>query len=179
MLRIALVGKSKRANVWVGNYLKEKYKFEHKRLGEPVEKFVQQTHWYLGVGRGKAFPWERKLEIYDFLYKMEPEIWVKHMEWRLEKQRKPVVVSDVRYINELLYLREMDFKIIRVQAINKSLPRISKALGKESAPGTLALAELYAKDFTTTVAADFTMTWSTNKRDEARASVNNILDQLR
>src|SRR5258706_9458376 len=152
MLRIALVGRSKEANVWVGQYFYYHYKFQHKRLSDPLEHFIKQSHSYLtGRYRGKVYRWERKLEIYDFIYKIEPEIWVKYMEWRLEKQQKSCVVSDVRYINELEYLRDkLGFTIIRVQSQSKKLANISKSLGHESAPGTLALAELYAKDFTTT-----------------------------
>lgn len=179
MLRIALVGRNKMASVWTGNYLGKHHGFEHKRLSDPVETFVKRTHWYLGPRKGKAYVWERKLDIYDFFYKMEPDIWVKYVEWRLEKQQKPVVVSDVRYISELEYLRKnLGFKIVRIQAQPKRLENISKSLGKSYAPGTLALAEKYAKDFTATVAADFTFKWDTDYRDEARASIISILDQL-
>lgn len=179
MLRLALVGKDKTSRVWVGNYLRDRYYFEHKRLSEPVERFVRHTHFYLGRGKGKVYAWERKLEIYDFMYKMEPEIWVRYMDFRLEKQLKDCVVSDVRYANELEYLRDkLGFTIIRVHAEGKKLVNIAKILGKEYAPGTLALAELYGRDFTTTIRADYTMTWHTSRRDDARQSIDEILAQI-
>lgn len=181
MLRIGLVGKNKNCNVWVGEYLRYHYRWEHKRLNEPIEHFVKRTHWYLEGKKGKVYSWEQKLTIYDYLYKLEPEIWVKYMEWRLTKQLKHCVVSDIRYVNELQYLRDkLGFKIIRVQGPARKLDQVQKSLGTEFAPGTLALAERYSKDFTTTVKSDFTVSVDMSKgaRGPARAAMDIIVEQL-
>src|ERR1044071_680296 len=122
MLRIAVVGKNKTANVWIGNHLYWIYNLQHKRLSDPVENFVKRSHWWLGQKRGKVYTWQQKLAIYDFIYKIEPDIWVNYLDWRLKKQKKPVVVTDVRYVSELEYLRDkLGFIIIRVIAENKNL----------------------------------------------------------
>ena len=180
MLRIALVGKNKAAKTWAGNYLKEKHKFTHKRLGDPVENFVKNTFYYLGRERGKVFSWSQKLAIYDYLYKMRPDIWVGLMEERMKTQQKDAVVSDVRYIDELEFLRDkVGFTIVRVHAPPPRLTNVTQALGREYASGTLYLAEMYAKDFTETIRADHSITFDPKNRQPAKDALNALVKTWR
>lgn len=180
MLRVALVGRNKDAKRWIGRYLWYKHKFTHKKLIDPIDKFVKGIHYYEGRRSGKMFNWYEKWALYDFLYEIEPEIFVKLLEARLTTQRTDVVVSDVRYLSELEYMRDkLGFTIVRVNAPVLKFERITQKLGRNYKPGTLLLLEKYGTDFTEKVQADFSVDWNPKNRDPAKIAVTSLVQKWR
>jgi len=143
-------------------------------------QFVKHVHWYMGAYRGKMLGWEKRMDIYDFIYKMEPDVWVKNIEHRLPLMQKDVVVSDVRYISELEYLRNnLGFTVVRVYAPMVKAPRIASVMGRESSPGTLYLMETYGKDFTERIGSDYSITFDPKNREPAKKAIEELVSILR
>jgi hypothetical protein len=140
VIRIVLVGKRKQPLAWSAIYLNRKYKLARWRMLDGVQKIV---HLIYGPGRYYDYPWEKRFNVYNALYRHDHEVWVKYLERRLSKLNRGLVVDDPHYVNELEYLRDkLGFIIIRVTMENKLKPAIGRAL-LDSEPGTVLLQEWY------------------------------------
>lgn len=172
-LRIALVGKKATDKTFVAFYLRTKYRFKQTKLMDGVDGIIKSMY---GWEKYKRPVWEQRLAIYDALYKVDPEIHLKHLFNRLEKIHiNHVVVEDVRYLNEVETLAKSDFIIIRVtMALVTKKKRIVGL--KNAASGTLILNEHFGTENTRPYKADYTITGTT--REGVRKSVDQIIENL-
>ena len=127
---IGLMGQARSGKSTVGNYLEDKHGFVQLAFADPVKDMLEmafphmefrhgdrsEVNHILGVSPRRMMQtlgteWGRK--------QINPGIWVSHMHQRLnELQRKgvkKVVVTDIRYTNELEGLWEWGAEILYIQ----------------------------------------------------------------
>jgi hypothetical protein len=170
--RIALVGKIHVDKTFVAEHLRVYHGFERRSMSDPLKIFIKQVYYFHDY---KRVPWERRQAMYDALYKIDKEMWVKSMQERVKRAIKPTVIDDVRYLSELKALKEMDFKVIRVLSPKRKRVAMN-TIGKHSAAGTLYLHELYNKDFTQEIEADYNI--HHKDRDSTRQQVDLIMADI-
>lgn len=90
--------------------------------------------------------WEKRLELYDALYKVDPDIHIGYVERRIAnvESTTDVVVPDARYVEEVRRLVDLGFIVIRVTEAPGYKPVRVPGM-KHSAPGTVKLQELYGR----------------------------------
>lgn len=172
MIKIALVGKKAAGKTFVAFYLKRRYKFKSIRISDGASKLMRFFYMY---GKHKRPSWERRIDIYDALYKIDPDIHINYLLRKLETTTSHVVVDDVRYVNELVKLREAGFTIIRVNAPENRRRKIGATLRK-AASGTLVLEEYFREDKTAPYSADYSLFNET--RDGTREAMDKIIKEL-
>jgi len=140
MIRILLVGKRKQTITWASTYLRDKHKLSRLRLLDGVKRIV---HLIYGTNRYYDYPWEKRFSVYNSLYRLDPEVWVKYLvERRLGKLSRNVVVDDPHYINEVNYLAQQGFIVVRINVDTDKKPRPGRAL-LDSEAGTVLLQEYF------------------------------------
>ena len=173
-MKIALVGKKKAGRTFIAQYLKNKYKYKKWALNDGVSRIYKLLYdWH----NWEQVPWETKMEVYDFFYAKDNDVWVKFLSRRLEKTESNIVIDDVRYINEVKYLQKLGFIIIRVTAPeDRRIPHISKQLGPRASTGTVVLNEYFNVDKTESYQVDYSIHNIT--RDDTRLAVDNLIKNL-
>lgn len=172
MIKIALIGKKAAGKTFAAFYLKQRYKFKKMRMDDGVTKAMRSFYTY---GKHQRASWERRLEIYDALYKVDPSIHIDYMLFKLETTTIDVVIEDVRYTDELQKLKAAGFTIVRIAAPDNRRTRIVGM--KSAAAGTLVLQEYFNEDKTKGYSADFSI--YNNTRDGTRRSLDNLIDTMR
>jgi hypothetical protein len=108
-----------------------------------VHKVVRSLYF---VGGYQALRWYDQNNIYDALYRVDPTIWIKYLDYRLSKTTKDIVITDLRYSNEAKQLTERGFKIIRISSPTKGSKAHSLAIkrgGQNPLDGSILLQEEY------------------------------------
>jgi hypothetical protein len=172
MIRIAFVGRKAAGKTFAAFYIKRQYGFKMMRISEGVTKFMRYMYLY---GKNERPRWEKRLDIYDALYKIDKRIHIGYLLRRLEVTTNNVVVDDVRYISELRELREQGFTIIRIAAPETRRRKIGSTVRNAEA-GTIALAEYFNKDETAAYNADYSIYNET--RDGTRRALDKIIKEL-
>lgn len=140
MIRILLVGKRKQPITWASIYLRDKHKLSRLRLLDGVSRIVKLIY---GPIRYYDYPWEKRFNVYNALYRHDKEVWVKYLvERRLGKLSRNVVVDDPHYTNEVNYLAQQGFIVVRINMETDLKPTIGRAL-LDSEPGTVLLQEYF------------------------------------
>lgn len=171
-IKLGLVGKGQSGKSFVATVLRNEHKFDKMSLQDPAKSIARRLWVY---GKGQRVNWERRYKIYDAMYKLDSDVWVRYLLNRVPKTPRDIVVDDIRYINELEMLRASGFIIVRIvrpEALRKGHIKIMDA-----APGTLILHEWFNKDFTDLIRADYTITNDT--RDATIKSIDVLVDKLR
>lgn len=140
-LNIAFIGLNYQAQVSCTEYIRHKFNFKRIDMDDGIKYFLRQMY---DLNGWKNIGIKQRREFYDAIYKVDPNIFISHIKSRVRKSERDIVVSDVRYLNELQALQEMDFKIVRVTT--PVLPKVGVYV-KNAAPGTTALSSLYDKSF--------------------------------
>ena len=137
MIRILLVGKRKQPITWAAIYLMNKHHLARFRMLDGVRRVIKLLY---GPIRYYDFPWEKRFNVYNAMYRSDPEVWAKYMERRLRKLSRGVVVDDPHYINEVEYLQRLGFIIVRIDMRTDLKIAIGRAL-LDSEVGTVLLQE--------------------------------------
>lgn len=172
MTKIALVGKKATGKTFVAFYLKRHYGFKMVRIMDGVSKMMRYFYLY---GKHQRPKWEKRIDLYDALYKIDPDIHINYLLRRLATTTNDVVVDDVRYINELVKLRELGFTIIRIAAPEIRRRKVGATV-RGAGKGTLVLQEYYGSDTTAAYSADFSIYNDT--REGTRISIDKIVKEL-
>jgi hypothetical protein len=172
-IRIVLIGKSKSGRTWAADYIRAKHHFRKMSLGDGVTRIQRILYYY---GTFKRVPWERKLEVYDALYKIDPTVWIGYLERKLRTTTANVVVDDPRYLNELSALKELGFTVIRLTAPETRRKRFSSNT-KAASPGLLVLHEMFSRDFLETAGVDYSIYNET--KDGTRKALDEIIEKLK
>lgn len=141
-LRLAFVGRKSNEKRAAAHYLYKTLHFKRMQLDDGVTKFVRYMYTYKLHKRVK---WEKRLEIYDLLYKLDPSIHIDYLLRKLMTTTTDVIVPDARYINEVEKLVEAGFIIIRVTSTDNVKMRIPGM--KSAAAGTVKLQEYFGQNF--------------------------------
>ena len=163
-LNIAFVGMNYKAQTACAEYLYHTYWFKRLDMDDGLKDFLRHS-----LGPHKKIPIVRSRVFYDSIYKVDPEIFISHIKYRIERSDNDIVISDIRYLNELRALQEMDFKIVRVTV--DLLPKIGVYV-KSAAAGTVALASMYDKTFAFKNNVEYSIHYT------KRADLSNIMDPL-
>ncbi len=154
-IKIALVGKKKSGRFFIAQHLKLKHHYKNWKLLDGVERILRTLYGYHSWER---IPWEKQIEVYDFFYKRDPNVWIEFLKTRLEKTDKNIVINDARYINEVQELKKLGFVIIRVTAPeDRRKANIAKMLGPTADKGTVVLHEYYNTDPTVGYQVDYSI----------------------
>lgn len=138
-IRIAFVGKKATGKTYAAHYLYKQYGFKHLRMVDATHRILK---WFYKYRPYQRIKWERQIEFYDALYKLDNDIHIDHILRRLETTTRDVVIDDPRYINEVRKLKEAGFIIIRLNM--KESRRIRLAGVAKAAPGTVKLNEYFS-----------------------------------
>jgi len=147
MLKLAIIGVEERARWAAANYLAKNKGFKRKDIREPIDDIMRKLY-YWGEKHVRS---EVKWAYYDAFYKLDHKIWVGHLERRILLSPSDIVVSDPRYVDEVLYLQNMGFTIIRLVVPLKSKQKpIGARLSNKFAyqkpeDGTVLIQEVFGK----------------------------------
>jgi hypothetical protein len=111
------------------------------QLDDGVTKFVRYMYTYKLHKRVK---WEKRLEIYDALYKIDPSIHIDYLLRKLMTTDRDVIVPDARYLNEVEGLVKANFVLIRINTTAKGPIRLA-GMGTAAA-GTVKLQEYFGRE---------------------------------
>lgn len=173
-IKIALIGKKATGKTFVAFYLQKHHKFKRIRMDDGVTKFIRDMYGYSNYKRPK---WEFRYDIYNALYRLDPDMHVNYLFRKMLRIDKDIVVEDVRYVSELKLLKEAGFIIIRIASPEtRRKLHLSKAL-RDAPAGTLILAEAFYDDKTAQYSADYTII--NEDREKTRQDVIKLLDTIR
>lgn len=136
-MRIAFVGKRAVTKTFAAHYLYKHKGFKRMQLDDGVTKLVRYMYTY---ALHKRVPWERRVEIYDALYKLDPNMHIDYLLSKLALTTRDVVVPDVRYVSEVQKLVDAGFIIVRINSPATGV--LIKGI-KSAAVGTVKLQEYY------------------------------------
>jgi len=110
MNRIALSGKMCSGKSTVAEYLKFKYGFEIVSFADELKRIARDVFELHSKNR-------RVLQkLGEEMRGLDPDIWIRPVLWKITDLRdRPIVIPDLRYLNEAETLASIDFAIVRVQ----------------------------------------------------------------
>ena len=155
------------AQISCAEYLKRNYDYKRMEMDDALKHFIKTCYYF---DKWQNIKFDEKLRLYDAIYKTDPKIFITHAKRRAEKSRTPVVISDVRYIDELNELRKMDFIVVRVTTNVKEPP--IRRLAKSANEGSVAVSLMYDKSFAVNHSVDFSVNWT------SKATTGNIMEPL-
>jgi len=169
-MRIAFVGKRAAMKTFCAHYLYKHKGFKRMQLDDGVTSIIRNMYTYR---LHKRVTWERRVEMYDALYKLDPNIHIDYLLSKLSITTRDVVVPDVRYINEVEKLVAAGFVIVRV---NTSQTRVHIKGIKSAAAGTVKLQEYYGHNFD---AYPVSYSLIADDREKTRQTLDIILEKER
>lgn len=142
-MRVVLIGNSQTLRTRTSQYLVKNHGFKSKRMAEDLYSFIGKM-----IGREKynyKIKWESLITFYDAIYKVDPTLWVGHMEKRLRMSSDDsnIVIDDARFVSEVQKLRELGCVIVRIQLNQASVQHLYKNVGKLS--GTAIIDEWFGE----------------------------------
>lgn len=160
-LKIAFVGKSKEANTFCARYLWKVHKFRFYGMDDELDKFLRRLHNSKYKFRPKI-NYQHKLRYYDVWYKLDPDIWIRHLLYRINEPRatRNAVVPDARYMNEIKALEEDGFIIIRVSVADKFYSKKTthiKTLNDTVNPGAIDYYEWFSPHVSNVIKARYSV----------------------
>ena len=110
-MNIAITGKFGSGKTTIANYLAEKHGYTKMSLADPMRRITKEI---FGIESKKDPRYRRIMQKLgtDWFRSEDPEVWIKYLLKRVERERKPVVVDDVRFPNEALALSCRGWKLI-------------------------------------------------------------------
>jgi hypothetical protein len=165
-VNIAFIGLNHNAQTSCAEYLRKAHLFKRINMDDGVKYFLRQMYDYNGWKN--ILIKERRL-FYDAIYKVDPNIFISHVTSRIRKSENDIVISDVRYLNEMQALQKLNFKIVRVTT---PLPPKIGVYVKGAAAGTTALSSLYDKNFAVKHNVEYSINFTT------KANLSTQMDTL-
>lgn len=167
---IAVIGKTARDRIFLATALEDTQNYKQIRIAEGVGKFLKTIY---GIGYNKRVPWERQLEVYDAIYKIDPDVQVDYLLARAQLHKKSLVCDDLRYLSELNKLKNAGWKVIRITS-PKGKTRIPGI--KHSAAGTIVLNEHFGHSDALSALADYSI-WHEDK-EKTLETLTKIINSL-
>lgn len=152
-------------------YLKKQHGFKTVRISDGVAKMMRYMYMY---GKYERPKWERRMDFYDALYKIDNNIHIQYLLRRLETTTNDVVVDDVRYVSEILALKKAGFLIIRISGPERGKRRNITNTLREAAAGASVLHEYFTDSKALAYTTDYSIYNET--KDGTRKSLDEILD---
>jgi dephospho-CoA kinase len=106
--RLAFSGKSCSGKSTLARYLCERYGFCEHSFAFKLKEVVAELFNVVGKDRDKL------QRFGEYARRVDSYVWVRKLVERLPRD-KNVVVSDVRYMNEVVALKELGFRIVRLE----------------------------------------------------------------
>lgn len=153
---IAFIGLNRRAQISCAEYLKRVHGFKRFDMDAPLKKFLKTAYAYK---HKQNLTFKKSLAFYDSIYRVDNEIFIKYVQWRMSISEIDTVISDVRYLNEMEALKDLGFTICRVTTPVKRLP--IGEFAKYAEPGSVAMALAYDKRFSVNYDANYSVNWTT------------------
>lgn len=177
IIKIGLCGKMRSGKDTVADYLFFEHDFEYPMaFGDSLKFYAHRIF--------PDVPREPKpRELYQFMNVMrdyDPDVWIKHLAQQVrmaEDSRKTtgIVVTDARQANEVNWLRDNGFVIVKVEADEDTRIERIKAQGESADEEALRhKTEQYVDD----IEADFTIE-NNGTLDELHAKVDELVAELR
>lgn len=110
-MKIAVVGKIRSGKDSFANYFVQKGFVEHK-FGAGIAEVIQK---YFPEEWAKGKPRHLYQEIGQHFRGLDEDVWIKYLASKLNEQH-PVIITDVRQENEVKWLKENGFILIKVEA---------------------------------------------------------------
>jgi hypothetical protein len=145
-MRLVLICRQQIIKTHAARYLKNKHHFKSIRMSDGITR-IHKIFYYKDIKYARI-PWVTRMVWYDGLYKLDNNIFVNWVAYKLENTApdRDIVVSDVRYSHELYRLKkEFGFKVVRITMPVDPTKQIKpgNALGKNFSAGAVLLRELY------------------------------------
>jgi hypothetical protein len=174
-IRIVLVGKAVYTRVSAGDWLRKAHGFKVLRTDDGVAKFIRDMYMYQPH---KRVTWERRIEFYDAIYKLDNNIHINHLLRKLRSvpDSKSVVVPDARYINEVTALAAQGFLVVRVTDPLGYKPTRMAGMAS-AAKGTIKLQEFYGRKYNDAYPVDYSV--SNDDLTKLRRSIDRIIEKER
>jgi len=154
-IRIAFVGKPAAGQASAANYLKTKRGFKRVRFIDAVTRICRLLYF---PHKYERIDWEKRRAIYDALYKIDPNVFINWIKFKMSLSTWDIVIDDAKYINEVQGLKELGFTIIRINSSTKHRAMsIGRYLGKNILPGTVTLTEFFNKDASEILQVDYSI----------------------
>lgn len=110
-MNVAFTGKFGSGKTTAANYLVEKHGFVKMSLADPMRQIVREI---FGI-ESKSDPRYRRIMQKlgtDWFRSEDPDVWINYLLKRVRDEYRPIVVDDVRFLNEALALVRNGWKII-------------------------------------------------------------------
>lgn len=141
-VKIALISGTLQPLSSISRFLRVNRGFKHMRLDDALTTYLRTVY---GRSFYRHMNYVKRIAFYDELYKLDNNIHINHLLGRFSTTARDIVISDIRYVNELLALQNIGFTIVRLTTTRTKFRGISiKGLGHSTA-GTIALQEAYGK----------------------------------
>lgn len=174
-IRIAFVGKPASGQITAADHLKKKYNFKRVRMIDGINRLCKMFYYKKGYERT---PWEKRRSMYDALYKIDPNIFIGWIKFKMRTTTFNVVIDDAKYINEVQGLKEAGFTIVRINTNTKYRAKsIGRYLGKDIIPGTVTITEYFNKDATEILQVDYSI-YHDGDRNSLRRSIDELMTKF-
>lgn len=142
-MRIVLICREQIVKTYASRYLQSQHKFKTMRMSDGITRLHKIFYWQ--DAKYKRVSWQERVRWYDALYKLDVNFFVNWIEYKISKSvKEDIVISDVRYTNELIKLKDdLGFKVVRIAVPRTGMIKPMVALGKEHSAGTVLLRELF------------------------------------
>lgn len=170
-MKIALIGRDKNTRALAALHLSRAHGFKRFKFDDGVRTLIMKLY---SIKHWRRVPYIKQMEIYDTLYKLDPNIWIGYLESRWKSINTPphIVVPDAKYINEALRLKELGFSIVRVSTTQKIKLRV-----QGTAKDRILIAEHYDKNFDSTLKVDFSVYGDSLKT--LQKGLDEVVEQLK
>lgn len=172
-INIAFVGINHEAQIACAEYLKLWHGFKRMSMDEPLKKLVRANHDFK---RWASVPWGTRIELYDAVYKVFPDLFIENINFRLDRTEVDTVIWDVRYMAEMKALKDRGFNIVRINTGSK--PVHLKKYVRNAEKGTTAVAMTYDSNLAFQQNVDYSIFWSRNKGLTTAAAVDPVLQRM-
>ena len=170
-VRIALVGKHKSGRTWAADYLRSQHKFKKMAFSDGLHVVIKRLY---GYGIKERVRWETGVRIYDALYAVDKTIWCGYIGKLIDMTTLDIVIDDPRYLNEVQFLKDKGFTIVRIVAPEARRTR-KLQMYKKAGAGLLDIYDLYSRDFNATAGVDYSI-YNDDKESTRKALDKLVLD---
>lgn len=170
-INIAFIGTRHEAQVACAEYLRKTYNFKRLNMEKPLDRFLRTAYWYKVKQNAN---WGKKIDFYDAIYKVDPEIFIKYSMGVMKISEADTVIWNVRYINEMKALQDIGFKICRINIPNRRV-QINK-YSRKAATGSVPVALQFDSNFSINHNTDYSVTWS--KMNDTGPIMESFLERI-
>ena len=168
---IAFIGLNRGAQTACAQYLKRTHGFKRLDMDDALKQFIKTSYWYKTY---QNLPQKLRQGFYDSIYRVDPDIFLRYTQRRMRLSSADTVIYDVRYLNELRGLQEMNFIVCRVTTPVKHLQAGRYVKGAED--GTVALSLAYDKRFAVNYNVEHSVNWTS--KGTTGAIMDEFLDRI-